>query len=44
MVELEDIHGTSDDLKRAYTRLDESDISDDNKQILKRFLISLRWD
>jgi Site-specific recombinase XerC len=42
MVELEDIHGTSHDLKRAYARLDNSEISEENKQLLKRFLISLR--
>jgi hypothetical protein len=32
-----DIHGTTDDLKRAYDRLDEANAPDVNKQLLKRF-------
>jgi hypothetical protein len=42
MVDLEDIHGTTDGLKRAYYLLDESNVLDVNKQLLKRFFIFLR--
>jgi len=44
MVGVNDVHDVSADMKRAQARLEKAEISDENKQLIKRFLMSLRRD
>lgn len=42
MVNVDDVHGVNADLQRAQARLEKAGISEENKQLLKRFVMSLR--
>jgi integrase len=44
MVEVDDVHDFATDLLRAQSRLEKANISDTNKQMIKRFVMSLRRD